>query len=78
MLKIPDNIGFAAGNNRALVECNTEFVALLNPDAFPEPDWIVQMLKADREYPDSAAFGSRQLCHENTHILAILFGTFIA
>ncbi len=29
------NLGFAAANNRALRECDTELVALLNPDAFP-------------------------------------------
>lgn len=30
---------FTAGNNFTLDECETEFVALLNPDALPEPDW---------------------------------------
>lgn len=69
VIKMPDNSGFAAGNNRALSECETEFVALLNPDAFPEPDWTAQLLKAAREYPEVAAFGSRQLCYENPYIL---------
>ena len=69
LMKMPDNIGFAAGNNRALIECNTEFVALLNPDAFPEPDWIEQLLKATKKYPDIAAFGSQQLQYEDPKIL---------
>ena len=69
MMKMPFNIGFSAGNNRALAESDTQFVALLNPDAFLEPDWIDQLLKAARESPDTAAFGSRQLCHENTQVL---------
>lgn len=56
-----ENLGFAAGNNRALSECGTEFVALLNPDAFPEPDWLEKLLAAARAHPDVAAFGSRQM-----------------
>jgi GT2 family glycosyltransferase len=58
------NLGFAAGNNRAFAECDTEFVALLNPDAFPEPDWLEKLLAAARAYPDVAAFGSRQMAEE--------------
>jgi GT2 family glycosyltransferase len=56
-----ENFGFAAGNNRAFAECDTEFVALLNPDAFPEQDWLEKLLAAARAYPDVAAFGSRQM-----------------
>src|SRR5258706_8160183 len=28
----PDNIGFAAGNNRAIPDCRGRYVLLLNPD----------------------------------------------
>ena len=42
-LELNDDLGFAAGNNRALAQCNTEFVALLNPDALPEPDWLERL-----------------------------------
>ena len=69
VLRMPKNLGFAAGNNRALDQCSTEFVALLNPDAFPEPDWIARMLDAARKYPEVAAFGSRQVFHDNPHAL---------
>jgi GT2 family glycosyltransferase len=63
------NLGFAAGNNLALHNCNTEFVALLNPDAFPEPDWLEKLLQAAADHPDVAAFGSRQLCHHDPSLL---------
>jgi len=56
-----ENLGFAAGNNRAFAECDTELVALLNPDAFPEQDWLEKLLAAARAHPDVAAFGSRQM-----------------
>jgi len=69
LLQMTVNLGFAAGNNRALAECDTEFVALLNPDAFPEPDWLAQLQMAAHLYPDVAAFGSRQLCQDSPEIL---------
>lgn len=69
VLKLPVNMGFAAGNNRALAVCDTEFVALLNPDAFPEPDWLEYLLIAARSHPDVAAFGSRQLCQGSPEVL---------
>ncbi|WP_442498659.1 glycosyltransferase family 2 protein [Methylobacter sp. sgz302048] len=56
-----DNFGFAAANNRALSECDTEFVALLNPDASPGKDWLMNLVNAAQACPGVAAFGSRQM-----------------
>jgi GT2 family glycosyltransferase len=58
-----ENYGFAAGNNRALLECDTKYVALLNPDAFPEPDWLETLVVAAEAHPEVAAFGSRQMVY---------------
>lgn len=58
------NLGFAAGNNLALRECKTEFVALLNPDAIAEPEWLSALLNAAESRPECASFGSRQLVAE--------------
>lgn len=63
------NLGFAAGNNRILKECDTEFIALLNPDAFPDPDWLESLIMAAMDYPEFAAFGSRQLVQSNPKYL---------
>ena len=63
------NLGFAGRNNVVLAECDTEFVALLNPDAFPEPDWLERLLAAASSHPEAAAFGSRQLCQGNPNVL---------
>lgn len=57
------NLGFAQANNRAVAECDTEWVAFLNPDAFPETGWLEGLIKAAHQYPDSASFGSRQMVH---------------
>ena len=65
VLRMDSNLGFAAGNNHAIAQCDTEYVALLNPDAFAAPDWLEQLLQSANTHPASAAFGSRQLCHED-------------
>jgi len=59
------NLGFAVANNRALSECDSDYIALLNPDAFPDPDWLERLLDAAGSYPDVSAFGSLQLCDDN-------------
>lgn len=55
------NLGFAAANNRAFAECDTDLVALINPDAFAEPDWLERLVAAANAHPDVAAFGCRQM-----------------
>ena len=64
-----ENIGFAGGNNLGIADTDSEFIALLNPDAFPEPDWLENLLNAAKENPQCAAFGSVQLFDENPEIL---------
>ncbi len=55
------NIGFAAGCNRGIATAETPLVALLNPDAFPEPGWLEALFTAAATYPECASFGSRQM-----------------
>jgi GT2 family glycosyltransferase len=64
------NRGFAAANNQAIALLgDSEWVALLNPDAFPEPDWLRQLIKAAEENPDYSMFASRQLMDGDRHLL---------
>ncbi|MCC7035359.1 MAG: glycosyltransferase family 2 protein [Acidobacteria bacterium] len=56
----PVNLGFAAANNRAMEQlASCDLVALLNPDAFPEPGWLDALLKAAASHPEAASFASR-------------------
>lgn len=62
VLRLPANVGFAAANNlavRAAADC--DWVALLNPDAFPEPAWLERLLDAAERRGEYAFFGSRLL-----------------
>ncbi len=55
------NLGFAAGNNRLAARASADWLAFLNPDAFPAPDWLSCMLAAAATHPEVALFGSLQL-----------------
>lgn len=63
------NMGFAAANNYSIQQTETEFVILLNPDAFPTPDWLEKLLDSANRHPEMAAFGSRQLRDDDSEIL---------
>lgn len=43
----------------------TPLVALLNPDAFPDPYWMENLIAASDRYPDVSAFGSVQVMAED-------------
>lgn len=61
VIRLDKNIGFAAANNYAarLTSGNCNWLALLNPDAFPKPDWLASLTDAVRMHPEYKFFGSR-------------------
>jgi GT2 family glycosyltransferase len=59
--RLDANLGFAAANNIGFAATDTPLVALLNPDAFPEPAWLARLVAAAGSHPEAAAFGSRQM-----------------
>lgn len=64
------NIGFAAANNQAIkLVSDSKWVVLLNPDAFPEPEWLELLISAAEKNPDYSAFASRQLMDGNDDLL---------
>jgi GT2 family glycosyltransferase len=66
VLRLGRNLGFAEANNIAVRRAETaRWVALLNPDAFPDTAWLERMLSSAREHPQYSFFGSRLLDAEN-------------
>jgi GT2 family glycosyltransferase len=64
------NLGFAVANNRAverLTDC--ELVALLNPDAFPDPNWLAALVAAAASHPEDASFASRLMVADAGNLL---------
>ena len=55
------NLGFAAANNLALKLTETQWVATLNPDAFPRHDWLETLMRGTLTYPQITFFGSVQI-----------------
>ena len=59
LIALHENVGFAAGNNiaaAAVTDC--DWLAFLNPDAFPEPEWLERLMRAVEEHPEIAMFAS--------------------
>lgn len=62
LLAAEENLGFAKGVNFALAQAvHSTWLALLNPDASPEPGWLEALLAAAAAHPQTAAFGSQLL-----------------
>lgn len=59
------NEGFARAVNRGINASQTEFAALLNNDAVPDPEWLERLLDAARENPDADSFACKIVFHEN-------------
>jgi GT2 family glycosyltransferase len=55
------NLGFAAANNLAAAATEAPWIALLNPDAIPAPDWLAALMAARAAHPDIVMFGSTQI-----------------
>lgn len=61
VLERNENLGFARGNNVAIqaAAAESEWIALLNPDAFPAPRWLEALLSTVQDSPDLDVFGSK-------------------
>lgn len=61
------NLGFAAGVNLGARAARGRWLVLLNPDAYPDPDWLEQLTAAAARHPKVCAFTSRQvMAHDRT------------
>lgn len=54
------NLGFAAANNRVALRSRAAYIALLNPDAVAQPQWLAALVKAMRINPGAASVGGVQ------------------
>jgi GT2 family glycosyltransferase len=69
IIRANKNLGFAAANNLAIEKVGTKYFATLNPDAFPEPDWIDNLALAIKSHPDAASFACRQMSADNENVI---------
>jgi GT2 family glycosyltransferase len=59
------NVGFCAGNNQGFAASDSEFVAVLNNDAEPEPDWLSALVRAFEGRPEVGMAASKILVYED-------------
>jgi len=70
LICLEQNTGFAAANNLAVRRADgCEWIALLNPDAFPEPNWLETLMDAAARHPEYSFFGSRMLMADSPDLL---------
>lgn len=54
VVRLPRNVGFAEGNNRAGRHARGGYWVLLNPDTIPDPFWLEEVVRAVCENPGCA------------------------
>ena len=71
LIALDQNTGFACGNNLAIEASSSEseWIALINPDAFAEPRWLETLLAAAGTNPGFNVFGSKLLCAVDPTVL---------
>jgi len=70
LLTMTANLGFAAANNIGVAHLgNCEWIALLNPDAFPEPGWLAALVGGVGAAPLVASVASRQVLADDPDTL---------
>lgn len=70
VLSLDGNLGFSVANNRAVDRLEgCDVVALLNPDAFPEPGWLAALVDAAATYEEAASFASRLMVAGSNGVL---------
>jgi GT2 family glycosyltransferase len=63
------NLGFAAGNNLAIKSARGRWLALLNPDAYPEPGWLAALMDGAARHPGVQSFASLQTAADDPAVL---------
>jgi GT2 family glycosyltransferase len=62
LIRLPSNVGFARANNiAARAALQYDALALLNPDAIADPEWLGALVRAAEREPAVAGFASQML-----------------
>jgi len=61
LIALPDNLGYAGGNNRGIEGAGGTWVVFLNNDTQVDPRWLEELAGAIRRHPDAAVFACKVL-----------------
>ena len=68
LVELPQNSGFATGNNIGLQHAAGEYIVVLNNDTEAEPDWLQEMVRVADAHPAAGQVGCR-ICSFDDHDL---------
>ena len=70
IIRSETNLGYGGAINLAVRTIDTpDYIVCLNPDAFPEPDWLEAMVNAADSHPDYGSFASLMLREDDTSVV---------
>ncbi len=65
LVALDKNAGFCVANNIAIRSVETEYVALLNNDAVPDPLWLSKLVQAMDSHPEAGLVASKMLFYDD-------------
>lgn len=70
IIAFPENRGFAVAVNAGIWQATTEYVALLNVDTVPQPEWLAELVKTIVKSPaEAGAVASKMLSLRNPNLI---------
>lgn len=69
LIELAQNIGFAEANNIGAKLARGKWLVFLNPDAFPNSDWLQQLVTATQAYPQYDFFSSCQIQYNSPNLI---------
>jgi GT2 family glycosyltransferase len=70
VLRNAGNRGFAAAVNQGIAASRSSWVALLNDDAVPEPDWLASLVAVGESDPRIGAVASRMMLRDAPEVIS--------
>lgn len=70
VVSLPENLGFAGGNNAGIRIASGKYIALLNNDTRVDPEWMPSLLnEAEASSPHVGMWASKILSYENPELI---------
>ena len=69
VVPLPDNTGFATGNNQGYAQARGAYLVALNNDTRAEPDWLEQLVRVADTHPRAGMVASRVCAFADPDVL---------